>query len=170
MMRNPFSPIVPGHARKRTKRPVKLALFGTKEEQAALAGEAAKGKGDKSSTWWPCSESANEKLKGITAEINALQGDGAPTQSLQLLNPRHRADPVRSGQLSREEAIKILHTHFNVLSSHRCQYNQCDRLHVLLLLAFQLGAPHARRYGWLAGASDDQQRNKGCETSRAKAH
>ena len=92
MMRNPFAPIVPGHARKRTKRPVKLALFGTKEEQAALAGEAAKGKGDKSSTWWPCSESANEKLKGITAEINALQGDGAPTQSLQLLNPRHRAD------------------------------------------------------------------------------
>ena len=74
MMRNPFSPIVAGHARKRTKRPVKLALFGTKEEQAALAGEAAKGKGDKSSTWWPCSESVNEKLKGITAEINALQG------------------------------------------------------------------------------------------------
>ena len=47
----------------------KVKLNRLKGEQAQLAGEAAKGKGDKSSTWWPWSESINDKLKGLVRTL-----------------------------------------------------------------------------------------------------
>jgi hypothetical protein len=42
-----------------------------------------------------------------------------------------------------------------------------------LLLALQLCTPHAilaRRYRWIGGASEDHQKDYGCEESKAKAH
>ena len=48
----------------------RVKLNRLKGEQAQLAGEAAKGKGDKASTWWAMErESINDKLKGLVRTL-----------------------------------------------------------------------------------------------------
>lgn len=109
-----------------------------KTEQARLAGEVAKGNKKPGPDWWPWSESNETKLKGITKQLNTLQGGAQPQPyATPQSGPQSFAQPgggpmapqpaaaamqyktkeavqaaFKAGQLSREEAIKILNTQF----------------------------------------------------------
>ena len=72
-----------------------MKLNRLKGEQAQLAGEAAKGKGDKPRRGGRGVSPINDKLKGITAEINSLEGGSESAAALHQRQNNNRVATMR---------------------------------------------------------------------------